>query len=135
MLCFSRRMMRRLSLSPIRWFPQLQLLHLHRLQALLLAVIHRVQVPAAYPEVLLSLDGRIESDSKTLNIDMEDIFIDVDGSSGNLSFAYVLSSFDKSFDIGSPVMILELDLSVLMALAADLSSKFIPYEDLIDEMI
>jgi hypothetical protein len=83
---------------------------------------------------LLSLDGRIESDSKTLNIDMEDIFIDVDGSSGNLSFAYVLSSFDKSFDIGSPVMILELDQSELMALAADLSSKFIPYEDLFDEM-
>ena len=65
---------------------------------------------------------------------MEDIFIDVDGSSGNLSFAYVLSSFDKSFDIGSPVMILELDQSELMALAADLSSKFIPYEDLFDEM-
>lgn len=83
---------------------------------------------------MLSLDGRIESDSKTLNIDMEDIFIDVDGSSGNLSFAYVLSSFDKSFDIGSPVMILELDQSELMALAADLSSKFIPYEDLFDEM-
>ena len=93
-----------------------------------------LHVPAAYPEVLLSLDGRIESDSKTLNIDMEDIFIDVDGSSGNLSFAYVLSSFDKSFDIGSPVMILELDQSELMALAADLSSKFIPYEDLFDEM-
>lgn len=83
---------------------------------------------------MLSLDGRIESDSKTLNIDMEDIFIDVDGSSGNLSFAYVLSSFDKSFDIGSPVMILELDQSELMALATDLSSKFIPYEDLFDEM-
>ena len=93
-----------------------------------------LHVPAAYPEVLLSLDGRIESDSKTLNIDMGDIFIDVDGSSGNLSFAYVLSSFDKSFDIGSPVMILDLDQSELMALAADLSSKFIPYEDLFDEM-
>ena len=93
-----------------------------------------LHVPEAYPELSLSLDGRIESDSKTLNIDMEDIFIDVDGSSGNLSFAYVLSSFDKSFDIGSPVMILELDQSELMALAADLSSKFIPYEDLFDEM-
>ena len=31
-------------------------------------------------------------------------------------------------------MILELDQSELMALAADLSSKFIPYEDLFDEM-
>lgn len=94
-----------------------------------------LHVPAAYPEVLLSLDGRIESDSKTLNIDMEDIFIDVDGSSGNLSFAYVLSSFDKSFDIGSPVMILELDQDELTALGQEIATRLLPYEDLLDEMI
>ena len=93
-----------------------------------------LHVPDAYPEVTLNLDGRIESDSKTLNIDMEDIFIDVDGTSGDLSFAYVLSSFDKSFDVTSPVMILELDQNELMALAADLSTRFLPYEDLLDEM-
>ena len=84
---------------------------------------------------MLSLDGRIESDSKTLNIDMEDIFIDVDGSSGNLSFAYVLSSFDKSFDIGSPVMILELDQDELTALGQEIATRLLPYEDLLDEMI
>ena len=93
-----------------------------------------LHVPDAYPELALSLDGRIESDSQTLNIDMEDIFIDVGDTSGDMSFAYVLSSFDKSFDIGSPVMILELDQYELTALAADLSAKFISYEDLLDEL-
>lgn len=87
------------------------------------------------PEVTLSLDGRIESDSKTLNIDMEDIFIDVDGSSGNLSFAYVLSSFEKAFDVSSPVMILELDQDELTALGQEIATRLLPYEDLLDEMI
>ena len=94
-----------------------------------------LHVPAAYPEVLLSLDGRIESDSKTLNIDLEDISVDLGNTHGSMSFAYVLSSFEKAFDVSSPVMILELDQDELTALGQEIATRLLPYEDLLDEMI
>ena len=94
-----------------------------------------LHVPEAYPELSLSLDGRIESDSKTLNIDLDDISVDLGNTHGSMSFAYVLSSFEKAFDVGSPVMILELDQSELTALGQEIASRILPYEDLLDEMI
>lgn len=94
-----------------------------------------LHVPEAYPEVTLSLDGRIESDSKTLNIDLEDISVNLGNTHGSMSFAYVLSSFEKAFDVSSPVMILELDQDELTALGQEIATRLLPYEDLLDEMI
>lgn len=94
-----------------------------------------LHVPEAYPELSLSLDGRIESDSKTLNIDLEDISVDLGNTRGRMSFAYVLSSFEKAFDVSSPVMILELDQDELTALGQEIATRLLPYEDLLDEMI
>lgn len=94
-----------------------------------------LHVPEAYPELSLSLDGRIESDSRTLNIDLEDISVDLGNTHGSMSFAYVLSSFEKAFDVSSPVMILELDQNELTALGQEIATRLLPYEDLLDEMI
>lgn len=94
-----------------------------------------LHVPAAYPELSLSLDGRIESDSKTLNINLEDISVNLGNTHGSMSFAYVLSSFEKAFDVSSPVMILELDQYELTALGQEIATRLLPYEDLLDEMI
>ena len=94
-----------------------------------------LHVPEAYPELSLSLDGRIESDSKTLNINLEDISVNLGNTHGSMSFAYVLSSFEKAFDVSSPVMILELDQDELTALGQEIATRLLPYEDLLDEMI
>lgn len=94
-----------------------------------------LHVLEAYPELSLSLDGRIESDSRTLNIDLEDISVDLGNTHGSMSFAYVLSSFEKAFDVSSPVMILELDQDELTALGQEIATRLLPYEDLLDEMI
>ena len=94
-----------------------------------------LHVPKAYPELSLSLDGRIESDSKTLNINLEDISVNLGNTHGSMSFAYVLSSFEKAFDVSSPVMILELDQDELTALGQEIATRLLPYEDLLDEMI
>ena len=61
--------------------------------------------------------------------------MDLGNTHGSMSFAYVLSSFEKAFDVSSPVMILELDQSELTALGQEIATRLLPYEDLLDEMI